>query len=157
MLGRSVLLNKKWWVLALLVTLALSLTSCGKKKASSGLQSGSNLFACDGNDWSFDVEIVPQNSFYYLRITPVSLNQEGDVSQINIARQDGTNVDVDVLKNYTAMYSDRPIVVGPLDYDKFDGSWNLILWQYSYNGITNLLDFFRTSGGKATSCELSFE
>ncbi|MEQ1842994.1 MAG: hypothetical protein ABL994_21540, partial [Verrucomicrobiales bacterium] len=104
-----------------------------------------------------DVQVVPQNSFYYLKIMPYSLNEEGDFSQIVLAQgQYGvTAIDVDVIKTYTAMYSVRPIIAGPIDYDKFDGSWNLVFWQYGYSGITDFLTFLSASGGKGTACELS--
>lgn len=47
----------KWWVLVLVATLALSLTSCGKKR-SSWLMSGSDV-ECDGELGYFGVSVVP--------------------------------------------------------------------------------------------------
>lgn len=158
MLGRKMLSLKKWWMLALVVTLALSLTSCSKKPRNNGLYSGSEI-DCAGDDWSFYVALQAQGNYYYLVIEPYSLNQEGDFSQIAIAQGTFgvTAIDIDVLKTYTGMYSGRQIVVGPLDYSKLDGSWNLVMWQYGVNGITDLLSFLYSSGGKATSCPLYFE
>lgn len=78
---------KKWWVLALLCTLALSLTSCSKKK--NDLLGGNNNFqvvAVDGNLGNFDAYLIPtaNQGLYELVIMPVAV-QPGDIVSIAIA------------------------------------------------------------------------
>lgn len=74
---------KRWWVLALVFTLALSLTSCSKKK--SDLMAADYGFGyCDGTLGSFDVYVIPNtNGLYELSIIPVSVNS-GDIVKVHL-------------------------------------------------------------------------
>jgi len=53
---------KKWWVLVVVATLALSLTSCGKKN--NRLMSGSSL--CEGELGDFELVTLPYGRRYQL-------------------------------------------------------------------------------------------
>lgn len=81
---------KRWWLIALVFTLALSLTSCAKRNAD--LQSGPNygFGYCDGTLGSFDIYVIPSPSdpnMFQLAIMPVSLTDPGDIVQVVMANQ----------------------------------------------------------------------
>ncbi len=83
------MLKKRWWLIALVFTLALSLTSCSKRLPQD-LQSGPvyGFGYCDGSMGAFDVYVIPSqtdSSTYQLAIIPVSLDQPGDIVRIDLA------------------------------------------------------------------------
>jgi hypothetical protein len=78
---------RRWWILALVFTLALSLTSCSSK--TSNLQ-GANygMTQCDGSLGSFDVYLIAQNTGdFQLAIIPVSPSNPGDIVTVNVVDQ----------------------------------------------------------------------
>jgi len=78
---------KKWWILALVLTLALSLTSCSSSKKNRGLLSGGgNTIACDGTLGQFDVTVSPTNTadLFILSIIPTQNVTSGDLVQVAI-------------------------------------------------------------------------
>lgn len=73
---------KRWWKFALVITLALSLTSCARKAATQNANYGFGY--CDGSLGSFDVYVVPLSSGQYqLSVIPVNVNP-GDVVSITL-------------------------------------------------------------------------
>jgi len=88
-MGRFVVMMKRWWVLALVFTLALSLTSCSKKKTN--LQGSDYGFGyCDGTMGSFDVYVIPSSTssgLYELSIIPIQVASEGSVAKIHVLNQ----------------------------------------------------------------------
>lgn len=80
---------KRWWVLALVFTLALSLTSCSKKKTN--LQGSDYGFGyCDGTMGNFDVYVIPSTSnpgLYEVSIIPIQVASEGQVIKVNVLNQ----------------------------------------------------------------------
>ncbi len=80
---------KRLWVMALLLTLALSLTSCSSKKQFSGGQDYGYTF-CQGTLGTFDVYVIPSKAdptLYELSIIPVQLDAPGDIVQVSVASQ----------------------------------------------------------------------
>jgi len=80
---------KKWWIVALVITLALSLTSCSKKRDGlvAGEGQGFGFGYCDGELGQFDVYVIPVNGNpgrYELSIIPVQV-RAGDIVRIAIA------------------------------------------------------------------------
>ena len=72
MKGRLVRMMKKWWIPVLVITLALSLTSCAKKRDRL-LGNNYGFGYCDGALGSFDVYLIPvqgNNVSYELTIVP---------------------------------------------------------------------------------------
>src|SRR5687767_11578121 len=85
MTGRFVAWMKRWWVLALVFTLALSLTSCSSKKKN--LQSGYGFGYCDGTIGSFDVYVLNSGKgTYELSLIPVQVNA-GDLVVVTLLNQ----------------------------------------------------------------------
>ena len=85
MMGRFKIVVKRWWVLALVLTLALSLTSCGKRRqvASNGNYGYSE---CSGTIGAFDIYSFPNgDGTYDLSIIPFELDAEGDVASIYLS------------------------------------------------------------------------
>lgn len=119
MMGRFVLMLKRWWVLALVFTLALSLTSCSKKKSNQNLDVYGFDY-CDGELGSFDVYTFPNNDGTYdLSVIPVDVNA-GDVVQISLTNQGLTYKD---MIPQVALASEEEIYVGRLtesDLDNYD-------------------------------------
>ncbi len=87
MTGRVVLLMRRWWIIALVFTLALSLTSCSNKM--SNLQGATyGQSQCDGSLGSFDIYLIAQSSGQYqLAIIPVSPANPGDIVTVNVVDQ----------------------------------------------------------------------
>jgi len=89
MKGKIVQMMHKWWTVALVLTLALSLTSCSSKKRR--LLTGGQGFGfgyCDGTLGSFDVYVIPSvgnPGLYAVSIIPVQPAQPGDIIRVAVA------------------------------------------------------------------------
>ena len=86
MKGKVVFMIKKWWVIVLVFTLALSLTSCAKRKKEL-LGANYGFAQCDGNLGNFDVYVIRSESSptnYDLSIVPAEVNS-GDIASIYVA------------------------------------------------------------------------
>ncbi|MCB0416491.1 MAG: hypothetical protein H6617_08205 [Bdellovibrionaceae bacterium] len=90
MKGKILFVIRKWWVLALVLTLALSLTSCSKKR--SNLLSNSFGFGyCDGNLGSFDVYTIPKGNGVDVDLVVIPYQAtNGDIIQIGIVNSSAT-------------------------------------------------------------------
>ena len=89
-MGRFVLMMKRWWLIALVFTLALSLTSCSKKVYDLQSSPDYGFGYCDGTLGNFDVYVARSRqdpSLYELVIVPVQLADPGDIARINIANR----------------------------------------------------------------------
>ncbi|NBX93530.1 MAG: hypothetical protein EB078_05770 [Proteobacteria bacterium] len=74
---------RKWWVLALVATLALSLTSCGRKK--SGFLMNGQGAECEGSMGYFSVATYPyQQGLFEVRVYTWEA-EPGDVVSVTIA------------------------------------------------------------------------
>lgn len=106
-MGRTVVaMIKKFWILAVVFTLALSLTSCSSGK---GNYSGGNSgLDCSGPKDSFYVEIVQgSGSAYDLVLTPTQVSTEGVLAQIALL---GDTVNqLQVKENMVTLYTGLPI------------------------------------------------
>lgn len=83
---------KRWWLIALVFTLALSLTSCSKHRPDEALQADADygFTYCDGTIGSFDVYVIRSKqdpTLYELSIIPVNLDAPGDIARINVANR----------------------------------------------------------------------
>jgi hypothetical protein len=139
---------KKWWVPALVFTLALSLTSCSSSTPS--LQNGGQAFAqCNGDYWSFDVYVEPSTQSpgeYELRLYPVSLNEPGDLAQIVIANNSGA---YEVLKPEVTLEPSQEIFYSPLSASDLTNYDVLVISPYQ-PGVS----FLQTNGTNSTFCTL---
>lgn len=104
---------KRWWIVALVFTLALSLTSCSRKKTQLGPNSGYGLGYCDGTLGSFDVYVYETSSpgLYQVSIIPVSLDAPGDIVSITVANQ---GLAYKELQTQVVLFQDREILAGTL-------------------------------------------
>jgi hypothetical protein len=138
---------KKWWVLALVFTLALSLTSCSSSAPS--LQNGQAFAQCNGDYWSFDVYVEPSASspgMYEMRLYPVSLNEPGDIAQIVIANNSGA---YEVLKPEITLEPSQEILYSPLSAADLTNYDTLVISPYQ-PGVS----FLQTNGANSTFCTL---
>ena len=89
MKGRVVLMMKRWWITALVFTLALSLTSCARKTLNVQAYSYGQL-PCDGSLGNFDAYLIAgqngatYNGQYTLAIVPITLDAPGDIISVTI-------------------------------------------------------------------------
>jgi len=80
---------KRWWITALVFTLALSLTSCAKKSLNIQAYAYGQL-PCDGTLGNFDVYLIAgqtgstYNGSYMLAIVPITLDDPGDIISVTI-------------------------------------------------------------------------
>ena len=90
-MGRFVLMMKRWWLIVLVFTLALSLTSCSRKRTGDLLQQADfGCIPCNGTIGSFDVYVIrslQDSTTYTLSIIPIQLDQPGDIGKMTIANR----------------------------------------------------------------------
>jgi hypothetical protein len=100
----------KWWVLVLVATLALSLTSCGKKR-SSWLTSGGG-YECDGPMGYFGVSTIPYGNqgMYQVRLIVFQPDLERD--EVSVTLTDSNTGAYRTLINGLSIQSNQEIVVG---------------------------------------------
>jgi len=114
---------KRWWMVALVFALALSLTSCSRKSLVP--QNGYGLGYCDGTLGSFDVYVYPSSTsgLYQVSVIPVSLDAEGDI--VTMATANSSDMSYKVLQTEVVVYSNQEILAGTLTdtelehFDKF--------------------------------------
>lgn len=97
MKGRLVLVVKKWWVAVLVLTLALSLTSCGKKKRTVQTALNYALAYVDGNLFSADLYVIRHSA------------NNNEVVLVGVSGTNGDIVTCAILNSQTLAY----IVVEP--------------------------------------------
>lgn len=123
MKGRLVNMVKKWWVLVLVMTLAMSLTSCGSKKKTN-LTSAQGWTECSGTlgDFFVIVEKSPGRAgFYDLYVEVVQAAQDGDFAAVSIYSGGGSPR---VLDSQLGLYTGEENYVGSIteqqlyDYDE---------------------------------------
>ena len=136
MMGKFVVMMKRWWVLALVFTLALSLTSCSKRK--SNLQAADYGFGyCDGSIGSFDVYVIPSKGspgLYELSIIPVSVNA-GDIAKIVVLNQ---SLSYKPMLNQVVLQNEQEIFAGHLtesEVSSYD-TLAIIPWDPSQENVT---------------------
>src|SRR5262245_28540127 len=120
-MGRTVRMMKRWWVLAVLVTLALSLTSCSKKLPSGGGGLNYGYQFCQGSMCTFDVYVIPSAadpSLFEVSIIPVSLDAAGDIVSIHVANQ--ASLSYKILTPEVVLNEGEEIAVGNLTANDLD-------------------------------------
>ncbi len=119
---------KRWWVLALVCTLALSLTSCSKKKKDIqgndyGFSDKCSSSSADGQIGRFEVYVFPSETrkgMYDISIMPVELERPGYPVKIYLFNQ--STLQHDELKSEYVL-TDKEITLGPIseaDLSAFD-------------------------------------
>jgi len=145
----TVRMMKKWWLIALVITLALSLTSCGKRKPVQPQGSDYGLEYCDGDLGSFDIYVFPSSSpgLYEVSIIPVSVADPGLVARVNIANQ---SRDYRELVHEVVLEPEHEIA-GILLTDSDLQTYNIIaITQFEEGGVS----FLNGSGEGANFCYL---
>ncbi len=151
-MGRIVVMMKRWWVLALVFTLALSLTSCTKKK--------SNLFGsdygfgyCDGTMGNFDVYVIPSASnsgLFEVSIIPVQVAQEGDIVKVNVLNQ---GLPYKELVSQVVLQTDQEIFAGFLTEQEINTYDTIAITPYDPNQALQT-DFPYQNNEKDAICSL---
>jgi hypothetical protein len=133
MMGRVVLMMKRWWMVALVFTLALSLTSCSRKALAP--QTGYGLGYCDGTLGSFDVYVYQTSTagIYQVSVIPVSLDQPGDIVSITVAN---ASLAYKVLQNQVVLFNDNEILAGTLTDTELELYDQLAITPYDSSGAT---------------------
>jgi len=148
MMGRLFVVAKRWWILALVFTLALSLTSCSKKKKAVGPNYGFTY--CDGTLGSFDVYVIPKQGttgYYELSIIPVQLDDPGDIVQVTIAN--GSRAYKSLVHQVVAV-NDQEIYAGTLSEADLDGYDILDISLFDGSGV----GYLEQAPAKYATCEL---
>lgn len=89
MKGIVVSFMKKWWVIAVVFALSLSLTSCARRRPT-GLYSGYGINYCDGTMGQIDVytsTVETQADTYKIILMPVALATPGDIVSVTVVNQ----------------------------------------------------------------------
>jgi hypothetical protein len=141
-----VLVMKRWWMVALVFTLALSLTSCSRKSLIP--QSGYGLGYCDGTLGSFDVYVYPTASsgVYQVSVIPVSLDAPGDIVSITVANQ---SLQYRELQTQVVLNNDMEILAGTLTDTELE-AYDIIAITPYQPGVT----FLEATPEKDAVCRL---
>lgn len=86
MKGKILNVMRKWWLMALVCSLALSLTSCAKRR-NYNYTGAYGFTQCDGPNWRFDVytfRSTAQAGTFELIVMPVSIDTPGDIASVTI-------------------------------------------------------------------------
>jgi hypothetical protein len=146
--GNLVSIMKKWWMIAAVFALALSLTSCSRRGSGSFANYG--LSFCDGTMGQIDVYtiLVPgQPGNNKIVIIPASLSAPGDIVTITVASQ-STKL-YKTLLSEVALEVDQQVVAGYLT--------DAELQQYDEIAITSYtpgVDFLSSNPAKDSICSL---
>jgi hypothetical protein len=121
MLGRIVLVTvKKWWLVALVFTLALSLTSCSKRR-SEYIQPDIGVGYCDDESvGQTDIYVKrsdAQPDLFEIYAVPAYMVEEGFIAQFNVFN---ANPAYKPLLPEVVMYSGQPIFLGYLNTDELE-------------------------------------
>lgn len=88
MKGKLVAIFRKWWLIALVMTLAMSLTSCANRQRMNYADYG--WLPCQGPLGYFEVYVInspTQPGTYQLSVIPVSVSQPGDIVTVTVANR----------------------------------------------------------------------
>lgn len=80
---------KRWWIIAVIFTLSLSLTSCSRSKTTLGAAEF-GYGPCDGTLGAFDVYVIRNRqdpNLFDISVIPVALDAPGDIVTITVANQ----------------------------------------------------------------------
>lgn len=158
MKGRSLVVFKKWWLLALVFTLALSLTSCSSRKK--GQLTGGLALQCTG-DYTFEIEVLPSSNGADLYDITVGVVQAdaGDQVQVVMSSSDGSH---DVKLPSVSLMPNKYLRVFGVSYEEITTYNILVVWQLpaDANGNpipgANYFDFLEDQYNvKANFCEIS--
>lgn len=111
--GSYVIKMKKLLLPVLVLTLALSLTSCSRKNNPS-LQNQNEFayFACDGSIGQFDAYLIRSKTnpgLIQLSVIPVTLTNPGDIVSINVAN---SQLAYKEMVNQVVLFTDKEINAG---------------------------------------------
>jgi hypothetical protein len=151
MKGKFVKVMRKWWLTALVLTLALSLTSCAKRRLYNlnALNGAYGFTQCDGANWAFDVYMFRSQSqpgSYDLVIMPFTIDTPGDIASVTIGNQ---QLGYKQLVSQVVLNDGQEINAGVLT--SADVNNYPILAITAFDNTTN---FVSSSPAKASYCEL---
>ncbi len=138
---------KRWWVLVLVFALALSLTSCAKKKAKTVANYG--YTQCDGTMGAFDAYVIPSKfdvTKYEVSIVPIQLDVAGDIATITVAN---TSLMYKTMQTEIVLNNNSPIFAGYLDSSEVETYDTLAILPYEPG-----VPFLEADPEKATICTL---
>jgi hypothetical protein len=149
--------SSKWLILALVVTLALSLTSCGGRNKNIG--SGAAYLNCNDNG-NLDIYVQPSSQgsdYFQIVIDPQSLNTENIVAQVALAAESGQNLSSQVISQGT-VDSGVQIYSRPINYNELATYTHIVITPaYDGNGtplsVRQGLEQYRQY---SSVCELPF-
>ncbi len=126
-MGRSVIvMMKKWWILAVVLTLALSLTSCSGGSDTS-LQGSAQT--CTGNQGTFDLVLNSAgNGTYNLELDPEEVTQEGIITEIALVDSSG---DYKVVDQEESLFSGRPVNISNIAASDLQNFSYLVIANYN--------------------------
>lgn len=146
---RSMLLwMKRWWVLALVVTLALSLTSCSRRRS---LQTYQGYEECSGSLGSFDAYVIPARGnpgMYEVSLIPTSVTPY-DIARVVVLNQ---QLSYRLMVDQVILQPEEQIFVGYLseaEINQYD-SIAIIPWDANQLNLTPI----EQNNEKDTVCAL---
>lgn len=149
MKGKIVNVMRKWWLMALMLTLALSLTSCAKRKLYNQ-NSNYGFSQCDSTNWQFDVYLFKSTTkvgYYDIVIMPAYIDTPGDIATVTIANNQ--NGGYRQLINQVVLYANQEIDAGSIS--NADLNSYPILAITSFDATTN---WAQATPAKASYCYL---
>ena len=141
---------KKWWVLAVVVVLAMTFTSCSSRNRQ---LLGYQAYAyCQGDRWSFEVAIEAEGNYYNLIINPIDNVEQGDI--VGLYMSDASSgADYLPLKENIPFYDGGVFKIRGLSLDEFNRyeALGLVPWD----GVTSYPEHI-ANGSEGTFCALPY-
>ncbi len=137
---------KRWWMVALVFTLALSLTSCSRKSLAP--QSGRGEGFCQGSIGTFAIYVWETRTpgIYQVSIIPKTLDDASDIVSITVAKQ---NLQYRELQSQVVLNIDNEIFVGTLTDSELENYEMLAITPFQ-PGVT----FLQATPEKDALCRL---
>jgi len=146
---KIVSITKKWWVLALVITLAVFLTSCSKRKRTTSQAFG--FQQCDGTLGFYDLYVAPTNgstSLYGVAIIPVpGAVNPGDI--VTVAVVNSQTLQYKVMSTQVVVNPDVEIYLGELSKAEVLNFDRFVIQPYE-PGVR----FDQSQSSQFTSCNL---
>lgn len=147
--ARLVNVMKKWWMIALVFALALSLTSCAKRKET---QNSQGFGYCDGTMGQIDVYVKVRSgdpNRFDLILVPYQLSAAGDIAAVTVVEK-GTMQYKEMLTQ-VVLNPNAQILAGTLSKAELD--------QYDVLAITSYtpgVNFLQANPAKSAVCTLPY-
>lgn len=147
--ARLVNAMKKWWIIALVFTLALSLTSCAKKRET---QNSQGFGYCDGTMGQIDVYVKVRsgdNTRFDLVLVPYTVAAPGDIVSVTVVQK--ATYQYKEMVSQVVLNPSQQVLAGTLTKGELDTYDVLAITSYQPG-----VNFLQANPAKSAVCTLPY-